>query len=153
MPAADDAHQLLVGPTHPLASARSVAPADLVGQRIWMPGMLAGSEWDIYFDDLADAFGLTIERVGPFFGSEHLLDVLADSSTVANLVGAGTRYLWPDRYDLRRIPIRHPTPVYPTSLIWHRDNTHPALRTLLDYLASRPAHLPDSEIWIPSWAR
>ncbi len=64
-PAADDAHQLLVGPTHPLASARWVTPADIVGQRIWMPGMLPGSEWDIYVDDLADAFGLSIERVGP----------------------------------------------------------------------------------------
>jgi DNA-binding transcriptional LysR family regulator len=152
-PAADDAHQLLVGPTHPLASARSVTPADLVGQRIWMPGMLPGSEWDIYFDDLADAFGLTIERVGPYFGSEHLFDVLADSSTLANLAGEHTRILWPDHYDLRRIPIRHPTPVYPHSLIWHRDNTHPALRTLLDYLASTQVKRPDTEIWIPSWAQ
>jgi DNA-binding transcriptional LysR family regulator len=152
-PAADDAHQLLVGPTHPLASARSVTPADLVGQRIWMPGMLPGSEWDIYFDDLADAFGLTIERVGPYFGSEHLFDVLADSSTLANLAGEHTRILWPDHYDLRRIPIRHPTPVYPHSLIWHQDNTHPALATLLDYLASTQVKRPDTEIWTPSWAQ
>ena len=103
MPAIDEAHELLVGPTHPLTAARSVTPADLVGQRIWMPGTVPGSEWDIYYDDLANAFELTIERVGPFFRSEHLLDVLADSSTVANLVGEGTRYLWPERYDLRRI--------------------------------------------------
>jgi DNA-binding transcriptional LysR family regulator len=152
-PAAGDAHQLLVGPTHPLASARSVTPADLVGQRIWMPGMLPGSEWDIYFDDLADAFGLTIERVGPYFGGEHLFDVLADSSTLANLAGEHTRILWPDQYDLRRIPIRRPTPVYPHSLIWHRDNPHPALTTLLDYLESTQVRRPDTEIWIPAWAK
>jgi DNA-binding transcriptional LysR family regulator len=152
-PAVDDAHQLLVGPAHPLASARSVTLADLVGQRIWMPGMLPGSEWDIYFDDLADTFWLTIERVGPYFGSEHLFDVLADSSTLANLAGEHTRILWPDRYDLRRIPIRHPTPVYPHSLIWHQDNTHPALGTLLDYLTSRPPDRPDAETWAPLWAR
>jgi DNA-binding transcriptional LysR family regulator len=114
--------------------------------------MLPGSEWDIYYDDLADAFGLTIERVGPFFGSEHLLDVLADSSTVANLVGEGTRYLWPGHYDLRRIPIHRPTPVYPHSLIWHRDNTHSALAALLDYLASTQSRRPDVGSWTPSWA-
>jgi DNA-binding transcriptional LysR family regulator len=153
MPAGDDAHQLLVGPTHPLASARSVTLADLVGQRIWMPGMLAGSEWATYYDDLADAFGLTIERVGPYFGTEHLLDVLADSSTLANLAGEQTRLLWPDHYDLRRIPIRHPTPVYPTSLIWDQHNTHPALVALLDHLASSQVERPETEIWIPSWAR
>jgi hypothetical protein len=102
-----------------------------------MPGMIPGSEWDIYFDDLADAFGLRIERVGPYFGSEHLVDVLA----VDVLAGEHTRILWPDHYDLRRIPVRHPTPVYPHSLIWHQDNTHPALGTLREYLAyTQPDH-------------
>jgi DNA-binding transcriptional LysR family regulator len=153
MPAVDDGHQLLVGPAHPLAGARSVTLAELGEQRIWMPGMLPGSEWDLYYDDLADAFGLTIERVGPHFGTEHLLDVLAESSTLANLAGEHTRYLWPDHYDLRRIPVRDPAPVYPHSLIWHQDNTHPALVTLLDYLASTRVKRPDTEIWTPSWAR
>jgi DNA-binding transcriptional LysR family regulator len=153
MPGVDEAHQLLVGPTHPLASARSVTLADLVGQRIWMPGMLPGSEWDAYYDDLADAFGLTIERVGPYFGTEHLLDVLADSSTLANLAGEQTRYLWPAHYDLRRIPLRHPTPVYPASLIWHQNKTHPALGTLRDYLAATQRKRPDAETWVPGWAQ
>jgi DNA-binding transcriptional LysR family regulator len=153
MPGGDDAHQLLVGPKHPLASARSVTPADLVGQRIWMPGMLAGSEWALYFDDLADAFGLSIERVGPYFGPEHLLDVLADSSTLAHLSGEQTRILWPDHYDLRRIPIRDPALVYPNSLIWHHDNTHPDLGILLDYLASAQVKRAEIEVWVPSWAR
>jgi DNA-binding transcriptional LysR family regulator len=151
MPAIDDAHQLLVGPTHPLASARSVTLAELVGQRIWMPGMLPGSEWDIYYYDLADAFGLTIERVGSHFGTEHLLDVLAESSTLANLAGEHTRYLWPDRYDLRRIPIRDPAPVYPMSLIWRDDNLHPALATLRDDLDARRTDAPDAEVWLPNW--
>jgi DNA-binding transcriptional LysR family regulator len=153
MPAGDDVHELLVGPAHQLAAARSLTPADLVGQRIWMPGMLPESEWAAYFDALAAAFGLTIERVGPYFGSEHLLDVLSDSPTLAHLSGAQTRILWPDHYDLRRIPIRHPILVYPMSLIWHQDNTHPGLATLLDYLASTQVKRPESEIWVPSWAR
>lgn len=153
MPAVDDAHQLLVGPAHPLASARSVTLAELVGRQIWMPGMLSGSEWDIYYYDLADAFGLTIERVGPHFGTEHLLEVLAESSTLANLAGEHTRYVWPDRYDLRRIPIRDPTPVYPMSLIWHHDNPHPALAELRDHLVSGRTDTPDTEVWVPRWGR
>ena len=151
--AVDDGHQLLVGPSHPLAGARSVTLAELVGRRIWMPGMLQASEWDLYYDDLADAFGLTIERVGPHFGTEHLLDVLAESSTLANLAGEHTRYLWPDHYDLRRIPIRDPAPVYPHSLIWHEDNAHPALATLVDHVASGPGKRPDAQRWVPAWAR
>jgi len=151
IPAVDDAHQLLVGPAHPLASARSVTLAELVGRRIWMPGMLPGSEWDLYYDDLADAFGLTIERVGPHFGTEHLLDVLAESSTLANLAGENTRYLWPDHYDLRRIPIHNPTPVYPHSLVWHHDNTHPALTLLRDYLDTRRTGTLDAQVWTPDW--
>ena len=119
-----------------------------------MPGMLPGSEWDIYFDDLADAFGLTIERVGPYFGSEHLFDVLADSSTLANLAGEHTRLLWPDHYDLRRIPIRHPTPVYPHSLIWHQDNTPPCARhaSRLPRL-QRKSSVPTPKSRAPSWAQ
>jgi DNA-binding transcriptional LysR family regulator len=152
-PAGEDVHELLVGPAHPLAAARSVTPAELAGQRIWMPGMLPESEWGVYFDDLADAFGLTIERVGPYFGPEHLLDVLAESSTLAHLSGEQTRLLWPDHYDLRRIPIRHPALVYPNSLIWHQDNTHPDLGTLLDYLAATQVERPETENWVPSWAR
>ena len=105
------------------------------------------------FDDLADAFGLTIERVGPYFGSEHLFDVLADSSTLAHLAGEQTRLVWPGHHDLRRIPIRHPTPVYPHSLIWHQNNTHPALGTLRNYLASRQGKRPDAQTWVPAWAQ
>jgi DNA-binding transcriptional LysR family regulator len=106
----------------------------------------------MYYDDLADAFGLTIERVGPHFGTEHLLDVLADSATLANLAGEHTRYVWPERYDLRRIPIHHPTPVYPISLIWRDEDPHPALAALRDYLHAKRAQVPDAAVWKPAWA-
>jgi hypothetical protein len=50
------------------------------------------------------------------------------------------RLVWPARYDLRRIPVHDPTPVYPHSLIWRPDNPHPALAALRGYLNStRPA--------------
>ena len=76
----DERHDLLVGPRHPLANARAVTPAQLAEHRIWMPGMAAGTEWAGYYDELAAAFGLTIDRVGPVFGNEVLLAEIAGSA-------------------------------------------------------------------------
>lgn len=149
----DDRHELLAGPHHPLAGARAVSPADLAGHRIWIPGMAPGTEWAAYYDDLAAAFGLTIERLGPNLGTDHLLEVLAESSTLATLTGEHVRLLWPAHYDLRRIPVRAPTPVYPHSLIWHSGNPHPGLATLRAYLRSLGPTRHDDEIWVPAWAR
>jgi DNA-binding transcriptional LysR family regulator len=149
----DELHQLLVGPRHALANARAVTPAQLAGHRIWMPGMARGTEWAAYYDELATAFGLAIDVVGPSFGYEALLAEIADSSELATFVGEGSRYLWPDRYDLRRIPVRNPAPVYPMSLIWRDDNPHPALIKLRDYLHSRRAGAPDTEVWVPRWGQ
>ncbi len=149
----DERHQLLVGPRHALADAPAVTPAQLAGHRIWMPGMAAGSEWAAYYDELAAAFGLTIDVIGPSFGNEVLLAEIADSAELATLVGERTIYLWPDRYDLRRIPVREPAPIYPMSLIWRADNPHPALVELRRYLVSRRVAVPDTEVWTPSWRR
>jgi DNA-binding transcriptional LysR family regulator len=149
----DEPHQLLVGPGHPLANAHTVTPAQLVGHRIWMPGMAAGTEWADYYDEFAAAFGLTIDVVGPVFGNEALLAEIAGSAQLATLVGEGSRYLWPDSYDLRRIPVRDPAPLYPMSLIWRDGNPHPALGKLRNYLRARRMDTPDAEVWTPKWAR
>jgi DNA-binding transcriptional LysR family regulator len=149
----DERHEFLVGPRHALADARAVTLAELAGHRIWMPGMAAGSEWSGYYDDLAAAFGLTIDRDGPVFGSEALLAEIADSAVLATLAGERTRYLWPDRYDLRRIPVVDPAPIYPMSLIWRDDNPHPGLRELRDHLASRRGEAPADQVWTPAWAQ
>ncbi|MEV0352994.1 LysR family transcriptional regulator [Nonomuraea sp. NPDC050680] len=149
----DEPHQLLVGPRHSLAKAHAVTPAQLAGHRIWMPGMAPETEWAGYYDELAAAFGLTIDMVGPSFGIEALLAEIADSAELATLVGEGSRYLWPDSYDLRRIPVRDPAPVYPMSLIWREDNPHPALVELRGYLDSRRVDVPDADVWLPTWGR
>jgi len=149
----DEHHEVLVGPRHALANARAITPAELAEHRIWMPGMAAGTEWASYYDELAAAFGLTIDGVGPVFGNEALLAEIADSSELATLAGERTRYLWPDSYDLRRIPVRDPAPVYPMSLIWRDDNPHPALSKLRDYLSSRRVDTPDEKVWMPKWAQ
>lgn len=148
----DDRHELMVGPRHPLANARTVTMAELTGYPTWMRGM-SDPEPVGYYEDLAKAFGLTIETIGPMFGIEALLAELADSTQLATFVGEGSRYLWPESYDLRRIPVVDPTPVYPLSVIWRADNPHPVLANFLDYLHTRYETTSRDDIWAPDWAR
>lgn len=44
-----------------------------------------------------------------------------------------------------------PTPVYPHSLLWHRDNPHPALATLRAHLAGTAADQGTAGTWAPGW--
>ncbi|MCQ4081044.1 LysR family transcriptional regulator [Streptomyces sp. RB6PN25] len=148
----DEPVQLLTGPAHELAAARAVTPAELVGHRIWMPGIVPGTEWAAYYDALAAAFGLTIEITGPDFGTEPLLDTIADSRSLATFVGEQTRLVWPADHGLRRIAVRDPAPVYPHSLVWHRDNPRPTLAALRDHLCSGHFEHSDAETWTPTWA-
>ncbi|MEV7792295.1 LysR family transcriptional regulator [Streptomyces sp. NPDC087512] len=146
----DSPLELLVGPRHPLATARTVTPARLRGLRIWVPGIATGSEWADFYDQLAAEFGLSVDAAGPHFGDEVLLDTLADSADLATLVGARDRYVWPARHDLRRIPIVDPALAYPLSLMFPRTGPHPGLRAVLAHLAGL-APLPEPA-WRPSWA-
>jgi DNA-binding transcriptional LysR family regulator len=145
--------QLLTGPGHAFAAARAVTPGRLAGHRIWMPGIVPGTEWAAYYADLAAAFGLTIEATGPDFGIEPLCDTIADSAVLATFVGEDTRLVWPADQDLRRIPLCDPTPVYPHSLIWRTENPHPTLSALRTHLAARRPEPREAEIWTPAWAR
>ncbi|HWC81067.1 MAG TPA: LysR family transcriptional regulator [Pseudonocardiaceae bacterium] len=147
----DERHELLVGPRHPLANAKAVSLAELTRHPIWMPG-LTETEPVGYYQDLAAAFGLAIDTIGPSFGIEALLAELADSTELANLVGEGSRYLWPESYDLRRIPIVDPVPVYPLSVIWRAGNPHPVLANFLAYLKTRYATTVREDVWVPDWA-
>ncbi|GII86621.1 LysR family transcriptional regulator [Sphaerisporangium siamense] len=147
----DEPLQLLTGPGHALASARSVRLAQLAGHRIWMPGIVPGTEWAAYYDDLVAEFGLTIEATGPNFGSDALLDTIADTPALATFMGEHTRLVWPAGHGLRRIPVTDPTPVYPHSLLWHRDNPHPAMATLRAHLAAATADHDAAGTWTPDW--
>ena len=149
----EEPHQLLVGPRHAFANSPAVTPAQLTGHRIWMPGIAARGEVADYYDELSAAFGLRIDMVGPVFGNEALLAEIADSAELATLVGEGSRYLWPDSYDLRRVPLRDPAPIYPLWMIWREDNPHPGLAELRDYLRSRHTNSPDADVWLPKWVQ
>ncbi|WP_208035974.1 LysR family transcriptional regulator [Streptomyces cyanogenus] len=156
----DEPLQLLTGPAHALAGARSVSLAELAGHRIWMPGLVPGTEWAAYYDDLVAEFGLTIEATGPNFGSDALLDTIADTPALATFMGEQTLPRLPlgtapavrtAGHGLRRIPVTDPTPVYPHSLLWHRDNPHPALSSLRAYLATTSAGHDATGTWTPGW--
>lgn len=142
--------QLLIGPGHPLAGRKWVRPTDLAGHRIWIPGIAPGTEWERFYKSLSDTFGLSIDALGPHFGDEALMDALADSASLATLVGGGDRYLWPENYDLRRIPLRDPTPVYPHLLLTRTDHQHPMLTELRDHLRASALRTTDS-LWSPDW--
>ncbi|MEU6479385.1 LysR family transcriptional regulator [Streptomyces sp. NPDC047017] len=149
--AVDEPLQLLTGPDHALADARSLTVAQLTGHRIWMPGLAPGTEWSAYYDDLVAEFGLTIEATGPNFGSDALLDTIADTPALATFMGEHTRLIWPAGHGLRRIPVTGPTPVYPHALLSHRDNPHPALTTLRTHLATTTAAHDVPGTWTPAW--
>ncbi|WP_093885673.1 LysR family transcriptional regulator [Streptosporangium canum] len=148
----DETLQLLTGPAHALAGARSVTVAQLAGHRIWMPGIVPGTEWAAYYDDLVAEFDLTIEATGPNFGSDALLDTIADTPALATFMGEQTRLVWPADHGLRRIPVTDPMPVYPHSLLWHRDNPHPGLAALRAHLAAAAAGHDAAGTWVPGWA-
>lgn len=147
----DEPHEVLVGPRHPLAGRAEVSLRELAGHPVWMPDMPPDSEWGGYYRELATTFGLTIDVEGPNFGNEAMLDEIAVSPALATFVGAGSRYFWPEHYDLRRIPVVDPAPLYPHFLVWRRKHPHPALaklrRHLVPDLGSRRTH----GVWLPAW--
>ncbi|GAA3183086.1 MULTISPECIES: LysR family transcriptional regulator [Streptomyces] len=142
--------ELLVGPGHPLANASWVRPADLAGHRIWIPGIRPDTEWSAFYQALSKAFDLSIDALGPHFGDEALMDALADSASLATLVGSGDRYLWPRTHDLRRIPLHGPTPVYPHMLLSRSGDQHPVLTALRDHLRTTGPRTPQ-DVWTPDW--
>jgi len=146
----DSPLELLVGPRHPLAGARTLTPSRLHGHRIWVPGIAPGTEWAEFYDQLTTAFDLRVDAAGPNFGTEVLLDALADSTELATLVGSRDRYVWPAAYDLRRIPVTNPTIAYPISLIFPATGPHPRLREVVEHFRGL-APVP-GPLWLPSWA-
>ncbi|MCW5253566.1 MULTISPECIES: LysR family transcriptional regulator [unclassified Streptomyces] len=149
----DEPLHLFTGPRHEFADAPALTLAQLAGRRVWMPGNLPGAEWTAYYDELAAAFGLTIDTVGPDFGIEPLLDTIADSTTLATFVSEQTPLVWPTGHDLRRIPLKDPVPLYPHSLLWRTGNPHPSLAALRRHLAAAYPGRPADGTWTPEWSR
>jgi hypothetical protein len=77
------------------------------------------------------------------------MDALADSASLATLVGSGDRYLWPQNHDLRRIPLPDPTSVYPV-LLFRNGDQYPVLTALRDHLRTACPRTPH-DVWTPDW--
>ncbi|WP_306318350.1 MULTISPECIES: LysR family transcriptional regulator [unclassified Streptomyces] len=148
----DEPAILVTGTAHPLADRTEVTPAELAGHRIWMPGMLKGSEWAAYYEELERAFGLTIDVGGTTFGGGHLLRTVAAADDVATIMGTRTPLTRPTDIELRFVPVRRPTPLYPLSLLWRADSRHPGLAALLAYLTDRYEAPEGGDFWTPRWA-
>ena len=146
----DEPLHLLVGPGHALAAERRVPTARLAGHRVWMPTAVPGTEWGAYYAELAARYGVTLDTVGPGLALDPLLTAVAGSTTLATFVGERSEVVWPADYDLRRVSLTSPTPVYPHSLVWHADNPHPALAALRDHFAD--GYSPIAHGWVPAWA-
>lgn len=149
--------EVIVGERHPLARSRSVSPADLARYRAWVPGIVAGSEWETFFQDLASAFGLDIDPTGYAVGTESVFDAIAASRSLITIVGERNRVFWPGIVGLARIPVTAPTPYYPWSLIWREGTEHAGTRRLVDHVrrSFQPPSPPDAttELWLPRQAR
>lgn len=149
-PAYLDALHLLVGSGHPLAQCDHIEFDDLVDLIAWVPGAGFDSEVGDFYRQLSDSCGLTVnsERHPGGIGFTNILDRIANSGTLVTFGGEGTTTPW--HPNIRRIPIVNPTPAYPMALLW-RDtaSSHPALNSLIDFVAHSHHSNETSSIWLP----
>ena len=145
--ALDEPLLLMIGPHHPLAARDSITPAELSAHTIWMPGVVAGTEWAVYYSEMTRALGVRIDTAGPNFGSEEMVRAVAASATLATLAGAQTLPSG-GLGGLKLIELVDPTPVYPHSLVWHTENPQPALVEFRRHVAVGVTP-PAGDVWSP----
>jgi DNA-binding transcriptional LysR family regulator len=138
---------LLVGRRHPLARRRRVGMAELAGLTAWMPYNARASEWAEFWQELCPAFGILVDTDGPNFGLEHHIEVLGSSKDHLGFVGAKMHVPW--HPDVVQIPLVDPTPVYPFSLLWRRENRHPTLALLIEHVRSGYRPFDPERQWLP----
>jgi DNA-binding transcriptional LysR family regulator len=138
----------ILSPDHVLAGRDQLRPADLRDSTLLFP---AAAERLDFLTRFADRFGIQSRSCGPNLGLGHLLDRLRGQ--------AGAFTLMPADVDVppgvRTVPLVDPVPLYAWSLIWSRDDQHPALPVLLDAFAEAGRALrwleyrPDAD-WLPT---
>ncbi|MFI6705765.1 LysR family transcriptional regulator [Nonomuraea sp. NPDC050478] len=146
VPAYFDPVHLLISRDHPLADRRAVEVSRLSGSTVWMPGNAPGSEWAEFYGLLGAAFDLRIDATGPDFGWEHFVADIASGERLG-FVGEGCRLPW--HAGVVQIPVVDPVPVYPCSLLYHRQNHHPVLASLVDFVSERFRPLDPRRQWVP----
>jgi DNA-binding transcriptional LysR family regulator len=145
---------VMVGVRHPLARSRGVRPEELARYRAWVPGIAPGSEWETFFVDFAEAFGLDIDPTGYAVGTESVFDAVAASRSLVTFVGERSRVGWPGSLGVARLPVVDPVPLYPWSLIWRADTGHQgAIRLIGHVKRSFAPPAAGTAVWLPRQAR
>lgn len=141
----------LLAPEHPLAKGDVIRMADLRAEGIWLPSLAGPVEWLSYLRRMCAAFDVPIDDSGVSFDLRHTLEQTRYGKQRVTLAGADME-LAPDLN--LRIMRFEPAPLFPWSVVWRKDNRHPALRRLLTLLGrtSRSEgwcdHDPDRS-WLP----
>ncbi|MER6511315.1 LysR family transcriptional regulator [Nonomuraea sp. NPDC001636] len=138
---------LLVSRDHPLASRQHVEMERLSGSTVWMPGNTPSSEWADFYDLLGSTFDVRIDTSGPDFGWEYFVERIASGEHIG-FGGEGLRLPWHPR--IMQIPLVDPAPVYPCSLLHHRQNHHPALTLLIRFVESGFRPFDPARQWLPT---
>lgn len=140
----------LVPRGHPLTARGRLRMADLRETGLWMPNHGQESEWQRFVRRVADEFALPLTLSGPVLTEEDFVRRLREHGDMACLGGADASYDYSP--DIRCLPLVDPTPVYPWSLVWRRETTHPFVERMLrlsdDESATWLAYEP-GEHWLP----
>ncbi|WP_020673834.1 LysR family transcriptional regulator [Amycolatopsis nigrescens] len=128
----------LLPPEHPLAGGDAIRMADLGPAGIWLPSLAGPVEWLTYLRRMSERLDVVLDTSGNTYDLRHTLEQTRYGKNRVTLAGADME-LAPD-LNLRVLPFA-PSPLFPWSIVWHRDNDRAALRRLLAALgrASRSA--------------
>lgn len=106
----------LVGVDHPLAGHSVLRPAQLRETGIWAPNPGSAIEWDAYLGWFARDFGASLHFEPGASSLELLVQRVRAERVQVMLTGADMPL--PGDSGLRAIPLVHPVPVYPWSVLW-----------------------------------
>ncbi|MCE7001679.1 LysR family transcriptional regulator [Kibdelosporangium philippinense] len=118
----------LLPPEHPLASQDAIRIEDLAQEGLWLPSRKGPAEWGYFIHQLGKDLGLKIDDSGNSYDLRHTLEQARYGKPRVTLVGADMEL--PRDLNLIVLPFK-PLPLFPWSIVWHRQNKGPALRELL----------------------
>jgi DNA-binding transcriptional LysR family regulator len=139
----------------PLATEPTLRPADLATATLWAIHTGTSPEVAAYWRHLAGRFGIPIDSTGNNLGLTQSLTVLANRpDLVAVTSGPQSPTDRVPHPDVIAIPLTSPTPRFPWSMVWRRDDRNHALAELLDRLVKLSTRYgwtafdPDND-WLP----
>ncbi|SMD07018.1 LysR family transcriptional regulator [Kibdelosporangium aridum] len=118
----------LLPPEHPLADQSEIRIEDLAQEGLWLPSRKSSTEWHNFKQQLAQGLGLRVDNTGISYDLRHTLEQARYGKPRVTLVGADMDL--PRDLNLIVLPFK-PLPLFPWSIVWHKQNKRPALRDLL----------------------